>query len=79
MTVLLATPVDDAGELTAAGAGAAARSRVVRALRGEADVERLGLVRRAGTVVALAGIGALHSGRYSVGPCVTPSPPLRTR
>ena len=33
---------------------------------GEADADRLGVVLRAGMLVALAGIGALHSGTWLV-------------
>jgi hypothetical protein len=44
--------------------------------RGEADAERLGVLLRTGTVVALAGAGALHSGNWfvwSVHHRITPS------
>jgi phage protein D len=66
MTVLLAAPVDDGGEL-----GLRARALLRDAgwfvrCEGVADVERLGLVLRAGMIVAVAGIGTLHSGRYLV-------------
>jgi phage protein D len=66
MTVLLAAPVDDAGELTQrAQAVLREADWFVRAV-GEADVERLGAVLRAGMLVALDGIGQLHSGTYLV-------------
>ena len=66
MTVLLAAPVDDAGELKQrAQAVLHEADWFVRAV-GEADVERLGAVLRAGMLVALDGIGQLHSGTYLV-------------
>jgi len=66
MTVLLAAPVDDAGELTQrAQAVLREVDWFVRAV-GEADVERLGTILRAGMLVALDGIGQLHSGTYLV-------------
>src|SRR5262249_49474859 len=66
MTVLLAAPVDDAGELKQrAQAVLREADWFVRAV-GEADVERLGAVLRAGMLVALDGIGQLHSGTYLV-------------
>jgi len=66
MTVLLAAPVDDAGELTLRAEALLRESAWFVRCEGEADVERLGVVLRAGMVVAIAGIGALHSGRYLV-------------
>ncbi len=66
MTVLLAAPVDDGGELTLrAGAVLREADWFVRC-EGDADAERLGQVLRAGMIVAIQGIGALHSGRYLV-------------
>jgi phage protein D len=66
VTVLLAAPVDDAGEL-------AQRSRAVLRdagwfvhCEGEADVARLNQVIRAGSIVEIAGIGSVHSGKYLV-------------
>ena len=41
----------------------AARGGLVRALRGRDDVDRLGAILRAGTVVELDGVGSLHSGK----------------
>jgi hypothetical protein len=66
MTMILTAPVDDGGEL-----GLRARSLLREAgwfvrCEGEADVARLQAVLRAGTVVQLNGIGALHSGKYYV-------------
>lgn len=66
MTVLLAAAVDDAGELTLRAQGVLREASWFVRCEGEADVERLGLVLRAGMIVAIAGIGALHSGRYLV-------------
>jgi phage protein D len=66
VTVLLAAPVDDAGELLQ-------RSRAVLRdagwfvhCEGECDIARLNQVIRAGTVVEIAGIGSVHSGKYLV-------------
>jgi phage protein D len=66
MVVLLAAPVDDAGEL-AMRAQAVLREAdwFVRCV-GEADVERLGAVLRAGMLVSLEGVGQVHSGVYLV-------------
>jgi hypothetical protein len=66
MTVMLTAPVDDGGEL-----GLRARSLLREAgwfvrCEGEADVARLKAILRAGTVVQLGGLGALHSGKYYV-------------
>ena len=66
MTVLLAAPVDDGGELTLRAQGLLREAAWFVRGEGEADVERLGVVLRAGMIVAIAGIGALHSGRYLV-------------
>lgn len=66
MTVLLAAPVDDGGELTLRAEALLRESAWFVRCEGEADVERLGIVLRAGMVVAISGIGALHSGRYLV-------------
>jgi hypothetical protein len=66
VTVILTAPVDDGGEL-----GLRARSVLREAgwfvrCEGEADVARLNSILRAGTVVQLGGLGALHSGKYYV-------------
>ncbi len=66
MTVLLAAPVDDGGELTLRAQAVLREAGWFVRCQGEVDVERLGLVLRAGMVVAIAGIGAVHSGRYLV-------------
>jgi hypothetical protein len=66
MTVLLTTAVDSAGELTQRAQGVLRESGWFLRCEGEADVDRLGLVLRAGMLVALSGIGALHSGTWIV-------------
>jgi phage protein D len=66
MTVLLAAPVDDAGELAMRAQAVLRDADWFVRCTGEADVERLGAVLRAGMLVALDGIGAMHSGSYLV-------------
>jgi phage protein D len=66
MTVLLAAPVDSAGELTLRAQSVLREADWFVRCEGEADVERLGVVLRAGMIVSLVGIGALYSGRYLV-------------
>jgi phage protein D len=66
MTVMLATPVDDAGELNLRAQAVLRESGWFIRCEGESDVERLGAVLRAGDVVAVSGIGAVHSGNYLV-------------
>jgi hypothetical protein len=65
-TVLLAATVDDAGELTQRAQGVLRETGWFARCEGEADVERVGQVLRAGMLVALAGIGAAHSGAWLV-------------
>jgi hypothetical protein len=66
MTVLLAAPVDDGGELALRARSLLRDSSWFVRLEGDADVERLGAVMRAGMVVSVVGLGALHSGKYLV-------------
>jgi phage protein D len=66
MTVLLAAPVDDAGELSMRAAALLRESMWFVKCQGEADLQRLGVVLRAGNTVSLAGVGSLHSGTYLV-------------
>jgi hypothetical protein len=66
MTVLLAAPVDDGGELTLRARSVLRESTWFVRCEGETDAERLGTVLRAGMVVAVVGLGALHSGNYLV-------------
>jgi hypothetical protein len=66
MTVLLAAPVDDGGELTLRAQALLRDAAWFVRCEGQADVERLGMVLRAGMIVAISDIGALHSGNYLV-------------
>jgi phage protein D len=66
MTVMLAAPVDDVGELTQRAQAVLRESGWFVRCEGESVVERLGTVLRAGMIVAISGIGALHSGNYLV-------------
>jgi phage protein D len=66
MTVMLTVPVDDALELSLRAQSLLRESLWFVQCEGDSDVERIGLVLRAGMVVAVAGVGALHSGNYLV-------------
>jgi hypothetical protein len=66
MTVLLATAGDSAGELTQRAQGVLREADWFLRCEGEADAERLGVVLRAGMLVALNGIGAVLSGSWIV-------------
>jgi phage protein D len=66
MTVLLAAPVDDAGELAMRARAVLRESLWFVKCSGEADLSRLGTVLRAGMIVSLSGAGSLHSGNYLV-------------
>jgi phage protein D len=66
MTIMLAAPVDDAGELTQRAQAVLREAGWFVRCEGESDVERLGAVLRAGAIVAISGIGAMHSGNYLV-------------
>ncbi len=66
MTVLLAAPVDDGGELTLRAQSLLRESAWFVRCEGEADLARLGVVLRVGMIVAIEGIGSLHSGKYLV-------------
>ena len=66
MTVLLTAPVDDAGELSQRAQAVLRETDWFVRCEGEADVDRLGVVLRAGMIIALSGIGAVHSGNYLV-------------
>ena len=66
MTVLLAAAVDSAGELTQRAQGLLSESGWFLRCEGEADAERLGVVLRAGMLVSLSGVGAVHSGAWIV-------------
>ncbi|MBN9508173.1 MAG: hypothetical protein J0I21_03545 [Alphaproteobacteria bacterium] len=66
VTVLLTAPVDDAGELSQRARAVLRDTNWFVRCEGEADVDRLGVVLRAGMIVALSGIGAVHSGNYLI-------------
>jgi hypothetical protein len=66
MTVMLTTAVDSAGELTQRARGLLRETGWFARCEAEADADRLGVVLRAGMLVALAGVGALHSGTWLV-------------
>jgi hypothetical protein len=66
MTVMLAAAVDSAGELTQRAQGLLSETGWFVRCRAEADADRLGVVLRAGMLVSLDGIGALHSGVWIV-------------
>jgi hypothetical protein len=66
MTVILTAPVDDGGELGMRVRSLLRESGWFVRCEGEADVARLNAILRAGTVVQIAGLGALHSGKYYV-------------
>ncbi|WP_404558428.1 phage baseplate assembly protein V [Bradyrhizobium niftali] len=66
MSVLLAAPVDSTGELTLRAQSVLRDAAWFVRCEGETDVDRLGVVLRAGMLVQLDGLGALHSGKYLV-------------
>jgi hypothetical protein len=66
MTVLLAAIADSPGELTQRAQGLLRETGWFLRCEGEADVERLGTVLRAGMLVKLVGIGDVHSGTWIV-------------
>ena len=66
MTVLLAAPVDDGGELSLRAQSLLREADWFVRCEGQAEVARLNAILRAGTVVEIDGIGALHSGKYYV-------------
>jgi hypothetical protein len=66
MTVLLAAPLDNAGELQLRARSLLRESGWFVRCEGESDIARLGVVLRAGAIVRIDGIGPLHSGRYLV-------------
>ena len=65
-SVLLAAPADSADELTLRGQGLLEDANWFARCEGESDMSRLQMVLRAGSVVAIEGIGSLHSGNYVV-------------
>lgn len=66
MTVLLTTPVDDAGELTLRAQSVLREGGWFARCEGEIDAGRINKVLRAGTVVMVNAAGALNSGKYYV-------------
>jgi hypothetical protein len=66
MTVMVTAPVDGADELTLRAKAVLREADWFVRCEGESDLERLGSVLRAGMLVALDGIGAVHSGNYLV-------------
>ncbi len=65
-SVLLAAPADSADELTLRAQGLLEDANWFARCEGESDMSRLQMVLRAGSVVAIEGIGSLHSGNYLV-------------
>lgn len=65
-SAMLTAPVDDGGELSQRAAAVLRDAGWFLRAEGEADVGRLGAVLRVGRVVALAGLGSVHSGSYLV-------------
>jgi hypothetical protein len=65
-SLLLAVPADSADELTLRGQGLLEDASWFARCEGESDMSRLQTVLRAGTVVAIEGIGSLWSGNYLV-------------
>lgn len=66
MKALLATTVDDAGEMLMRARATLRESGFFVRCTGEADASRLNGVLRVGTVVKVDGAGSLHSGKYLV-------------
>jgi hypothetical protein len=65
-SVLLAMPADSSDELTLGAQAILEDSNWFARCEGEADSARLQAVLRVGTVVAIEGIGSIHSGNYLV-------------
>jgi phage protein D len=66
MTAMLTAPVDDAGELKLRAEALLRDAGWFARCEGEADLSRMKTVLRAGSIVQLEGVGALHSGKYLV-------------
>jgi phage protein D len=66
MQVILTAPVDDAGELQLRAEALLRDALWFVRCEGDADLERLGVILRAGMIVAISGLGALYSGNYLV-------------
>jgi phage protein D len=65
-SVLLAAPADSSGELTLRAQGLLEDANWFARCEGETDIARLQQVLRVGDLVAIAGIGSIHSGNYLV-------------
>jgi hypothetical protein len=65
-TVLLAAPVDDAGELSLRAQSLLREAGWFVRCQGEVDVARLNGILRAGTIVQIEAAGSLYSGKYFV-------------
>jgi hypothetical protein len=65
-TVLLAAIADSAGELTQRAQAVLSEAGWFARCEAVADADRLGVVLRAGMLVALVGVGAVHSGTWIV-------------
>ena len=66
MTMRLTAPVDDVGELTQRAQAVLRDAAWFVRCEGEADLARLNVILRAGTVVQVANVGSLLSGKYYV-------------
>ena len=66
MTVILTTPVDDAGELSLRAQALLRDAGWFVRCEGESDLSRMKKVLRTGNVVQVEGVGALHTGKYLV-------------
>jgi phage protein D len=66
VTVMLTTPVDDAGELSLRAQALLREAGWFVRCEGEVDAGRVKTVLRAGTVVQIDGAGTLNSGKYFV-------------
>ena len=66
VTVMLAAPVDDAGELSLRAKALLREAGWFARCEGETDASRLKNVLRAGTVVQVDAAGSIHSGKYFV-------------
>lgn len=65
-SVLLTTPADSADELILRAQALLEEANWFSRCEGESDLARLKTVLRVGTVVAIQGVGSLHSGNYLV-------------
>jgi phage protein D len=66
MTAMLTTTVDDSGELNMRAVSLLREGGFFVRCTGKLDLSALGIVLRVGAVVAIAGVGSVHSGNYYV-------------